>query len=338
MQRRRYLLVLGALGLAGCRGNSGEPSSISNGNTQTATPSQTGGAPNSDETPSPTPTTSPNGDGQRPTTETDEPTATPSETATPTPEASFSTDGTLSGPGLIGYEHTATVTVTNDGNSDRAYVTEYVVRHPDGYEQSGDLEFIVGGNGSRTWTKTVVPSQGGTVSLDVGAETLATLDVSPIVGRIDPERDVPASVTFPENKRVSIQQIAWGDTVRHGHYGDWQDATAGDGMQFLALHLRFENGGGQPLGVPYYHMFRLTADGTTYEPTSVSDDSYVEYALPMEGKKLKSAPVTEGDVREGIVLFEVPADLSVSDLRLQVDWSWSYMKPPEDIRLIFTGQ
>lgn len=80
--------------------------------------------------------------------------------------------------------------------------------------------------------------------------------------------------------------------------------------KFIVLNVSIKNGQKEALNILSSYFKLKTADGTTYEPSTESD---VMMAVPMD-KQFFLEQINPGIKKSGIIVYDVPKDLKLSDL------------------------
>ena len=287
------MLVAGALAVAGC---SGDDDGGSDGDgTQDETPTQTA-------TQTVTETE----------TQTDTATQTPTETATPEATPAYSISAEAPDSVSLNEEFTYSVTIENVGNGAGTATVglDISVEGESGSENAFETSIDLEAGESETIESDplaferifVVQWEFYAVGGDTGEET-ATAETE-ILSAV---RSLGEDYLAPTDARMRVTDL---ELKKRYEYEDFQGETASeaasDGMQWAFLWLEVENQSGQVLRIPTRRTIVLLADTSQFEASFINK----------EEDRYEGGEVQPGVIRDGWIAYEIPADITQSDLRI----------------------
>ena len=297
MQRRRFLTGLGTsvtLALAGCAGDDNEPDG--------------GDSPDAGEL---TATLTATETAAKTETQTETPAETSTETPTPEPEANYS----LSVEGIpdsveIGEEFTYGISVSNDGDGARTALVKLEISTRDNNQWATAWEEQLNVAPGETRAVTTDPFSFERLGVIEWRFTLSAGEDH--VERFTTEvlsatRAIGSSYVTPNDIRVQVSDINLKGAYEYTNYRDERDLTeAPDGKQWLFVWFEAENQSNGVEYLPFEFDVVVVAGNQQYDSVFINK----------EENKYNGGEVQPDIVRSGWIAYEVPDDLSLSDLEV----------------------
>lgn len=286
MDRRQFLGAVGVgmtLGIAGCGSDDGG-----------------GGSPVDDTaTPSSTATSEP--------TETDTPTEEPTDAPEP---ASFEVvEYEIPETIEIGSEVTLSITIRNTGGQAGSYSAPLYIKTPDSnWEEGGEWRASEVPPGEPATLESNEPLEFDYIQryefrLGQSSKTATVQTVSAKLGW-------GSEFTTPAGYRIRVDEPTLQDTYEYEDYnGDILEAEPESGGQWAFVNVWVKNETGQANYSPLASEFALFTGNSQYDGETLLLDDPINKGEPFDGGELQP-----GIERSGWIAFELPENVSVSDL------------------------
>lgn len=239
------------------------------------------------------------------------PTDTPTDTPTATPEPASFEVKSVDAPErvAIGEEYQFSITVRNSGEQDGTFTDTLLAKTSDSnsYQTVGEIQLEVSAGGTVTW-------ESNSTSTEYMTEVQFRLDS---MGESWTLQVVSQTLSFgeyytnPDGIALAVASAETRDSYTYESNGYTYEERPPSGKVYLFVSVLAENEAGQPAYAPAGYDWAAIVGNQQYESIGYyADNAY-------EGGELQA-----GIVREGYVVYEVPEDTSVQDLRMA--WSEQY--------------
>ncbi|HIH43755.1 MAG TPA: hypothetical protein HA257_01315 [Candidatus Methanoperedenaceae archaeon] len=130
-----------------------------------------------------------------------------------------------------------------------------------------------------------------------------------------PERLSVGSPVTIEGVNFTVERYELRDTFSGNH--DLNIFYSAQGYKFLYVFVRAVNSADARVEIPSQYDVSIRYAGRPFRP----EVNYISQELPMyEFNEFEEQPVAPGHVRDGWVLFEVPADINTSNVSVVVEF------------------
>jgi len=212
----------------------------------------------------------------------------------------------------IGSTITGTITVENVGDAAGSFNSPLYVRTPDS-----------------NWTELNEYSAedvepGGRVELSVEVSglqyinryevSLGQSDTSAVVQTVSASKDWGTEYTTPEGYRIRVDEPELQSSYAYENYsGETEQQSPENRGQYAFVNVYVKNETGQAAYSPLSSEFALVSESSQFDSTLLLNDPI------NKGEQFEGGELQPGIERSGWIAYELPADLSVSDLTM----AWS---------------
>lgn len=212
----------------------------------------------------------------------------------------------------IGSTFSGTITVENVGNAAGSFSSPLYVRTPD-----SDWTEV-----NEYSAENVEPGDGVELSVEVSGLqyinryeiALGQSDTTAIVQTVSASKDWGTEYTTPEGYRIRVDEPELQTSYAYENYsGETEQQSPEDRGQYGFVNVYVKNETGQTAYSPLSSEFALVSESSQFDSTILLNDPI------NKGEQFEGGELQPGIERSGWIAYELPADLSVSDLMM----AWS---------------